>query len=108
MVTSSRGDQQQERQPELEEPEEEEAEEGGEPDHANLMMKQAMQFMINTFQTLKVCEAHATSEALETQEEEDGEQASALVTTAGISVTLATSATAIGAVPRRNAGKLAR
>lgn len=59
----------------------------------------------------KHLEAHAmaaTSKALETQEEEDGEQASALVTTAGVSVTSATSATAIGAVPRGDAEKLAR
>lgn len=57
-MTISRGGQQQERQPELEELEDEEKE-GGEPDHANLMMKQAMQFMMNNFQTLKAREAHA-------------------------------------------------
>lgn len=37
---------------ELEALEDDEA--GGEPDHASLMMKQAMTFMMNAFQTLKV------------------------------------------------------
>lgn len=46
--------------------EELEVEEGREPDHADLMMNQAIWFMMNAFQILKTCEAHtmaATSEA---------------------------------------------
>lgn len=72
-VTLTRGScnaQRWEQQPEVEELKDQE-EEGGEPDQANLLMKQAMRFQI-----LKTHKSHAKaagSEVWQNQEEEDGE-----------------------------------
>lgn len=82
---------------------EEEEETGREPNHADLEMRQAIKFMMNTFQTLKVCEfltKATTSEAWQTAAEDSNERTSLTASMPDALMTPATNTMAAGGTLR--------